>query len=172
MAEYTHVKHTFEQVYDEYSRILILGSLPSVKSRENGFYYGHPRNNFWKVLASLLQCPVPTTIEEKKVLLLTNHIAIWDVIDECEIKASSDSSIRNPIPADIGRLLRESNIQKIYANGATAGKYYRKLVEPQTGVSVEVLLSTSPGNCRFSFEELAENWSVILQHIERESKIE
>lgn len=166
MAEYTHVKHTFDPVYDEHSRILILGSLPSVKSRENGFYYGHPRNNFWKVLAELLRCPVPVTIEEKKSMLLKNHIAIWDVIDECEIKASSDSSIRNPIPADIPRLLQESNIQKIYANGATAGKYYRKLVEPYTGVPVEVLLSTSPGNCRFSFEELVENWSVILQHIE------
>ncbi len=162
MAEYTYVKHTFEPVYNEHSRILILGSLPSVKSRENGFYYGHPRNNFWKVLSLLLQWPLPETIEEKKAMLLANHIAIWDVIDQCEIKASSDSSIRNPVPTDIPGLLENTSIKKIYANGATAGKYYRKLVEPQTGVPVEVLLSTSPGNCRFSFEELVENWSAIL----------
>lgn len=165
MAEYTHVKHTFEPVYDEHSRILILGSLPSVKSRENGFYYGHPRNNFWKVLAVLLQWPLPGTIEEKKAMLLANHIAIWDVIDQCEIKASSDSSIRNPIATDIPRLLKETNINRIYANGTTAGKYYKKLVEPLTELPIEILLSTSPGNCRFTFEELLENWSVILKEL-------
>lgn len=165
MAEYTHVKHTFEPVYDEHSRILILGSLPSVKSRENGFYYGHPRNNFWKVLASLLHCTLPVSVEEKKAMLLANHIAIWDVIDRCEIKASSDSSIRNPVATDIPKLLKETNIKRIYANGATAGKYYRKLLEQQTKQPIEILLSTSPGNCRFSFEELLQNWSAILKEL-------
>lgn len=165
MAEYTHVKHTFEPVYDEWSEILILGSLPSVKSREQGFYYGHPQNRFWKILASLLQCQIPITIEEKKNMLLSNHIAIWDVIDQCDIKASSDSSIRNPIAADIPKLLRKTNIKRIFANGEAAGKYYRKLVEPVTQREIEVLLSSSPGNCRFSFEELLVNWGVILEAI-------
>ena len=101
MAEYQHIYHTFEPVYDEESKILILGSFPSVKSREQGCYYGHARNRFWRVLAALLSCEEPESIEEKKNMLLTNNIAIWDVIDSCDIKGSSDSSIRNVVPADI-----------------------------------------------------------------------
>ena len=163
MAEYEHVKHTFEPVYDEESKILILGSLPSVKSREQGFYYGHPQNRFWKVLAKLLEWEEPVTIEEKKTMLLKNRIAIWDVLESCDIKGSSDSSIKNPVAADIPGLLKKTKIEKIYVNGTTAGKYYKKYILPVTGVDAVVLQSTSPLNCRYDMDKLTENWSVIME---------
>ena len=120
MTEYEHIEHTFAPVYDADSLVLILGTLPSVKSRENHFYYGHKQNRFWKVMADLCGEPVPETIEEKKKMLLTHHIAIWDVIQSCDIKGSSDSSIRNVEPTDIRRILAESQITRIYANGNKA----------------------------------------------------
>ncbi len=166
MAEYEYVKHTFEPVYDEKSKILILGSLPSVKSREQGFYYGHPQNRFWKVLAKLLEWEEPVTIEEKKTMLLKNRIAIWDVLESCDIQGSSDSSIKNPVAADIPGLLKKTNIKKIYVNGTTAGKYYKKYILPSTGIAAVVLQSTSPLNCRYNMDKLAENWSIILEDIE------
>lgn len=165
MAQYEHVKHTFEPVYDESSRILILGSLPSVKSREQGFYYGHPQNRFWKVLAGLLEVEEPGTIEEKKKMLLKNGIAIWDVLESCDIQGSSDSSIKNPVAADIPGLLKKTKIEKIYVNGNAAGKYYKKYILPLTGREAVVLQSTSPLNCRYNMEKLMENWSVILKDI-------
>ena len=163
MAEYEHVKHTFEPVYDEESKILILGSLPSVKSREQGFYYGHPQNRFWKVLAKLLEWEEPVTIEENKTMLLKNRIAIWDVLESCDIKGSSDSSIKNPVAADIPGLLKKTKIEKIYVNGTTAGKYYKKYILPVTGVDAVVLQSTSPLNCRYDMDKLTENWSLIME---------
>lgn len=166
MTQYEHVRHTFEPVYDKNSKILILGSLPSVKSREQGFYYGHPQNRFWKVLAGLLEWEEPTSIEEKKRMLLNNRIAIWDVLESCDIIGSSDSSIKNPMPADIPGLLERTNITKVYVNGATAGKYYKKYILPVTGIEAVVLQSTSPLNCRYTMEKLTENWSIILQEIE------
>lgn len=165
MAEYVHVKHTFEPVYAGNSKILILGSLPSVKSREEGFYYGHPQNRFWKVLARLLEWDEPDTIEEKKKMLLENKIAIWDVLESCDIIGSSDGSIKNPVAADIPGLLEKTNIKKIYVNGTTAGKYYKKYIFPITGMEATVLQSTSPLNCRYTMEKLTENWSIIMQEI-------
>lgn len=167
MAEYEHVKHTFEPVYDENSKILILGSLPSVKSREQGFYYGHPQNRFWKVLAKLLEWEEPVSIEEKKKMLLENKIAIWDVLESCDIQGSSDSSIKNPVAADIPGLLKRTKIDKIYVNGTTAGKYYKKYVFPLTGMEAVVLQSTSPLNCRYNMEKLAKNWEVVLEEIRK-----
>ena len=123
---YTHVSHDFEPVFDENSKVLILGTFPSVKSRENQFYYGHPQNRFWKVIAGLTESEVPQTIEEKKKLLLEHGIAIWDVIESCDIIGSSDSSIKNVVPADIERVVANSKIQNIYANGGTAKKLYEK----------------------------------------------
>jgi len=166
MAEYKHVKHTFESIYNEKSKILILGSLPSVKSREQGFYYGHPQNRFWKVLAGLLKWEEPVTIEEKKKMLLENKIAIWDVLESCDIQGSSDSSIKNAVAADIPGLLEKTKIEKIYVNGTTAGKYYKKYLYPLTGMEAVVLQSTSPLNCRYNLEKLTVNWSVILQNIQ------
>lgn len=135
--EYEHVEHTFAPVYDADSRVLILGTLPSVKSRENHFYYGHKQNRFWKVMADLCGEPVPEPIEEKKAMLLAHHIVVWDVIQSCDIKGSSDSSIRNVEPTDIQRLLTESKITGIYAT---------------------VLPSTSPANAAWSLQKLCEAW--------------
>ncbi|MBE5952410.1 MAG: DNA-deoxyinosine glycosylase [Lachnospiraceae bacterium] len=158
MGEYSHLSHGFLPVYDEESKILILGSFPSVKSREQGFYYGHPHNRFWKVVAALCEEPVPKTIEEKKTMLLKHHIAIWDVIDSCDIIGSSDSSIKNVVPADIAGLLQKTKIERIFANGKTTEKLYNKYVKEQTGKKITVLPSTSPANAVCSLDKLAEVW--------------
>lgn len=163
MGEYSHISHTFLPVYDENSKVLILGSFPSVKSREQGFYYGHPQNRFWKVLAAALECEVPKTIEEKKAMLLTNHIAIWDVIDSCDIIGSSDSSIKNVVPADIAGVLSKTKITRIFANGKTAGNLYKKFSEESTGLPAEVLPSTSPANAACSLEKLIDVWGQELR---------
>lgn len=159
--EYKHITHTFEPVYDADSRILILGTLPSVKSRENNFYYGHKQNRFWKLLANLLEEPQPVTIEEKKCMLLKHHIAIWDVIQSCDIKGSSDSSIKNVEPTDIRRILAAADIKQIYANGNKAGQLYKKYQQPVTGREAIVLPSTSPANAAWTFDRLCEKWKII-----------
>ena len=161
--EYEHIVHSFEPVYDKASEILILGTLPSVKSRENNFYYGHKQNRFWKVLATLLKEPVPDTIEEKKAMLLTHRIAMWDVIQSCDIKGSSDSSIKNVQPTDIGMILEKTNITRIYANGNKAGQLYKRYQFPVTGIEAMVLPSTSPANAAWSLERLCEAGHVILE---------
>lgn len=163
MAESSRQTHEFAPVYDEHSRILILGTFPSVKSREQHFYYGHPQNRFWKVLASLTQWPqIPQTIEEKKQMLLQNGIAIWDVIQSCDIAGSSDSSIKNVVPSDIGSILKNSGIKRIYANGNMAKKLYEKYILPEIGVPIIGLPSTSPANAAYSLERLKESWKQIL----------
>ncbi len=161
--EYEHIVHSFEPVYDKDSEILILGTLPSVKSRENNFYYGHKQNRFWKVLATLLKEPVPDTIEEKKAMLLAHRIALWDVIQSCDIKGSSDSSIKNVQPTDIGMILEKKNVTQIYANGNKAGQLYKRYQFPVTGIEATVLPSTSPANAAWSFDRLCEAWRVILE---------
>ena len=161
--EYEHIVHSFEPVYDKASEILILGTLPSVKSRENNFYYGHKQNRFWKVMADLCGEPVPETIEEKKKMLLAHHIAVWDVIQSCDIKGSSDSSIRNVEPTDIRRILAESQITRIYANGNKAGELYRKYQLPLTGIEATVLPSTSPANAAFTMPRLLDAWGTALE---------
>lgn len=157
--------HEFAPVYDERSKILILGTFPSVKSRESHFYYGHPQNRFWKLLAALMDWQVPQTIEEKKEMLLQNHIAIWDVIQSCDIVGSSDSSIRNVVPSDIDRILKNSQIQKIYANGNTAKKLYEKYVMTGTRVPIVGLPSTSPANAAYSLERLQQSWGQIRDEL-------
>ena len=159
---YQHLEHTFGPVYDEHSEILILGTFPSVKSRENHFYYGHPQNRFWKLLARLTEEPVPGTVEEKKALLLKHHIALWDVVQSCDIIGSSDSSIKNVVPADIARILRESSVQKIYANGDKAYSLYKKYCEKETGKEAEKLPSTSPANAIFTLDRLTESWGAKI----------
>ena len=163
--EYEHIVHSFEPVYDKASEILILGTLPSVKSRENNFYYGHKQNRFWKVLATLLKEPVPDTIEEKKAMLLAHRIAMWDVIQSCDIKGSSDSSIKNVQPTDIGMILEKTNITRIYANGNKAGQLYKRYQFPITGIEATVLPSTSPANAAWSLARLCEAWKTILHDL-------
>ena len=157
--EYEHIVHSFEPVYDKVSEILILGTLPSVKSRENNFYYGHKQNRFWKVLATLLKEPVPDTIEEKKAMLLAHRIALWDVIQSCDIKGSSDSSIKNVVPTDLGQIISNSRIERVYCNGAASGNYYKKYQQKVLGIEAEVLPSTSPANAAYSLDRLIGIWS-------------
>lgn len=156
--EYTHIIHPFPPLYDASSQILILGSLPSVKSREQMFFYGHPQNRFWKVIAAVLNEEVPVTIEEKKQMLLKHHIALWDTIYSCDIIGSSDSSIKNVIPTDLKRIIGESCITRVFCNGKTSGKYYEKYQEKVLGVKAQVLPSTSPANAAFSLEKLIQIW--------------
>lgn len=158
MAKYEHITHSFEPVFEKDSRILILGSLPSVKSREQGFYYGHPRNRFWRVLAGITGEEVPNTIEEKKKFLLKNQFAVWDVIASCDIIGSSDSSIKNVEPVEIQKIMDSCSIEKICVNGKTAGKLYRKYLQPATGMEAVELPSTSPANAAWSLERLVEEW--------------
>ena len=152
------IKHEIEPVYDKNSRILILGSFPSVKSREAGFFYGHPQNRFWKVLAGICKEAVPQTVEEKKCFLLRNGIAVWDVIAECDITGSSDSSIRNVKPADIRRILDAAKIERICCNGATAYRLYEKYLFPLCKREAVKLPSSSPANAAWSAERLMEEW--------------
>lgn len=162
MAEYEHHNQPFTPVYDENSKVLVLGTFPSVKSRENNFYYGHPQNRFWKVMAALFDEPLPQTVEEKKTLVLSHHIAIWDVIESCDIIGSSDSSIKNVIPADIAGLLAKTRIERIYVNGNLAKRLYDSFALPVTGIEAIKLPSTSPANAKFRLNQLIENWQVIL----------
>ena len=161
--EYTHVTHTFGPVYDDASRILILGSFPSVKSREQQFYYGHPQNRFWKVLAAVFEDTLPETIPQKKAFLLEHHIALWDVIAECDIAGSSDSSIKNVVPAELSVILDHAPIRTIYANGAKAYDLYQKYTYPVTGRDIRKLPSTSPANAAFQMERLLGAWQEILE---------
>lgn len=157
------VTHTFAPVFDRNSRILILGTFPSVKSRENQFYYGHPQNRFWKVAAALTGGAIPQTIEEKKKLLLAGHIAVWDVIASCEIEGSSDSSIRNVVPNDIAGLLGQTNIQAVFCNGGKAYELYAKYCEKACGRQAVKLPSTSPANAAWSLERLTESWRTAIE---------
>ena len=160
--EYTHVKHPFGPLYDRDSRILILGSLPSVASRKQNFYYGHPANRFWKVLSALFDEEIPETVSEKKALLKRHHIALYDVIEECDIKGSSDASIRNVKPADLREIIDNTEIRKVFCNGRLAGDLYRKYHEEITGIKAAVLPSTSPANAAYDQNKLLRCWKEIL----------
>ena len=154
-------EHGIPPVYDANSRVLILGSFPSVKSREQQFFYGHPQNRFWRVLAAVLKCPVPETVAEKKAMLLAHGVALWDVIARCEISGSADASIHDPAPNDLTEILQTAKIQRIFCSGGTADELYRKLILPRTGIAAEKLPSTSPANARWTLEKLIDAWSVI-----------
>lgn len=164
MQEYKRITHTFEPIYDENSRILILGSFPSVKSRENQFYYGHPQNRFWKVIAHVTGNKMPETIEEKKGMLIENGIAIWDVIHSCSIIGSSDTSIKDVVVNDFTEILSKSKITKIYVNGTKAYELYHKYAEKKTGMKAIKLPSTSPANAAWNLERLYKAWSEIMNH--------
>ena len=156
--------HEFEPVYDKDSQILILGSFPSVKSREQQFYYGHPQNRFWKVTAGVCKEEVPTTIEEKKAFLLRNHIAVWDVIESCDIVGSSDSSIKNVVANDMDVILRVANIRAIYANGDKAYQLFLKYCKKEGQPEVYKLPSTSPANAAWNVERLMETWGEAIRN--------
>ena len=158
-----HIIHPIPPFYDETSQILILGSFPSVKSRESRFFYGHPQNRFWKLMTLLYgEEAVPVTIEEKAALLKRHHIAAWDSIHACDIQGSSDSSIRNVEPNDFGPILSAAPIRQIFTNGKKSHEIYQKYCLPQTGREDICLPSTSPANAAWSLERLAEAWKIIL----------
>ena len=146
-----------------HSRILILGSFPSVKSREAMFFYGHPQNRFWKVVSAVYDEPVPMTIPERKAFLLRNRIAAWDVIASCRIEGSSDASIRDVTANDLRPILAKAPITQIYVNGRTAEKMYRKYTEPVTGRECVCLPSTSPANAAWNLERLVDAWRGIRE---------
>ncbi len=163
--------HPFPPVYDANSRILILGTFPSVKSREGEFYYHHPQNRFWRVISGLLREDLPITIEDKRQLLLRNRIALWDVIRSCEITGSSDSSIRNVVTNDIDSLLKQVRIREVYANGGTAFRLYQRYILPVTGKNIISLPSTSPANAACSLEQLMSRWRVIRTELEQPEEV-
>ena len=155
------VTHPIPPLFDASSRILILGSFPSVKSREGLFFYHHPQNRFWKVLAGVLEEPVPGSIEEKKIFLLKHRIALWDVIASCTIEGSSDSTIKNVVPNDLSGILSAADISRIFCNGGASFQYYKKYQEPRTGRAAVRLPSTSPANAAWSLDRLTREWAVI-----------
>ena len=158
--------HTIEPIFDQNSKVLILGTFPSVKSREAQFYYHHPQNRFWRVIAQLTGYPVPESIEDKTKMLLENKIALWDVLASCQIKGSSDSSIRNEEPNDIKIILDNAPIRRIFANGDKAYRLYLKHLYKITGAEITRLPSTSPANAAWTMDMLIEDWKQILSPIE------
>ena len=154
--------HPFPPTWDEHSEILILGSFPSVKSREMAYFYGHPQNRFWRLVAALYEDDTPQTVEERRSFLLRHHIALWDVIASCTIVGSSDSSIRDAMPNDIHPILAGAPIREIYTNGQTSFRLYRKYLLPEIGREAVCLPSTSPANAAWSFDRLLSAWSAIL----------
>lgn len=165
------ISHTFAPVFDSRSKVLILGTMPSPKSRENGFYYSHPQNRFWKVMAQLLQEEIPETAAEKKSMMLRHGIALWDVLAQCDIKGADDNSIQNPVANDIKGLIEQTGIKAVFTTGATAARLYEKLVLEKTGVPAKRLLSTSPANCRFSVEMLVEDYRAVLEYLKDDEDI-
>ena len=161
MAE--QIIHPIPPLYNAHSRVLILGSFPSVKSREAAFFYGHTQNRFWPLLAALTGYPVPSTVEEKKALILENGFALWDTIGSCEITGSSDSSIKNAVPNDLTPILTGANIQAIYCNGTASWNLYQKYLYPVTGIAAGKLPSTSPANAAWNMDRLKAAWQVILE---------
>ncbi len=160
------LSHPIPPLYDEHSKILILGSFPSVKSREQQFFYGHKQNRFWRVLAQVLECETPTDIQQKKAMLIGNHIAVWDVISACDIEGSSDSSIKNVIANDIAGLVQGSGIEKIYGNGEKACRLYDKYCKGKAKKEIIKLPSTSPANAAYSMEKLIEHWQIIKKDVD------
>ncbi len=163
MATYQHISHGFEPVFNERCRVLVLGSFPSVLSRKNSFYYGNPQNRFWNVLAEWAGEGVPETTSQKKELLLQNGIALWDVIQECDIKGSSDASIKNVEPVAIDRIIEVAPIERVICNGAAAGRLYKKYLLYKVSITAEVLPSTSPANATWSLERLTQKWAEALK---------
>jgi len=159
------IVHPIPPLFDGNSKILILGSFPSVKSREAGFFYGHPQNRFWKVVSGVLKWELPKTVEEKKAMLFSNNIALWDVIGKCDITGSADSAISNPKANDLGLILKSAEIKAIFTNGRKAQELYKKQIEPEIGISAIYLPSTSPANAAWSIEKLIDEWNIIKEYL-------
>lgn len=160
------MNHPIPPVYNRDSKILILGSFPSVKSREQQFFYGHKQNRFWRVMAQVLECEVPQDIPQKRAMLIKHHVAVWDVIASCEIIGSSDASIRDVVPNDLSDILSSADIKAIYTNGGKAYQLYQKYIFPVNGREAYPLPSTSPANAAYSLEKLVDSWKVIRKPLD------
>lgn len=165
------VVHPIEPLFDEKSETLILGSFPSVKSREAMFFYGHKQNRFWPLLARIFEWKTPVTVEEKRKLILDNHLALWDVIHSCEIAGSADSTIKNVVPNDLSVILEKAPIRRIFVNGKKAFALYQKYMEPAIGISARVLPSTSPANASYSPDRLYDIWKKEIKGEAKEKEI-
>ena len=155
------IVHPIPPLFNAESEVLILGSFPSVKSREAAFFYGHPQNRFWAVIAEIFGTEKPVTVEDKKELILSNKLALWDVIAQCEIEGSADSTITDVTATDLSVILENSNVKRIFVNGKTAEKYYNKYTYPKTGIKAVCMPSTSPANAAWNVEKLVEKWKII-----------
>ena len=165
MAQVEHIEHGIEPVFDERSEVLVLGTMPSPASREAAFFYGHPRNRFWPVLAALFDEPVPEDNAERTDLLLRHHIALWDVLASCDIEGASDASIANARPNDFSRILGTAPVRRVFCTGATSARLYGKLCEPDTGIAAEKLPSTSPANAAWSLPRLVEAYRPVAEAV-------
>lgn len=155
--------HPIPPLYNENSEKLILGSFPSIKSREAMFFYGHPQNRFWKLIAKIFDEETPNTIEEKTKLILTHNLSLWDSIHSCVITGSSDSSVKDVVANNLSVILNNSRVGQIYCNGALSHKMYMKYIYPQTKIKAVKLPSTSPANAAFSIDRLYEQWKIIAE---------
>ena len=165
-ATHMEVMHTFEPIYDGNSKVLILGTMPSVRSRAENFYYMHPQNLFWRVLSNILAIQLPGTIADKKKMLLDNYMAIWDVLQSCEIEGSSDSTIRNPVANDFSGIIGKTQIKAIFTNGTKATDLYKRYCKKSTGIHSIYLPSTSPANRKnYDFNKVCHEWKQILDNI-------
>ena len=165
-SSYNEVTHNFKPVFDRKSRVLILGTMPSVRSRAENFYYMHPQNLFWKVISSILAVQIPLTVDAKKKMLIQSHIALWDVLKSCEIEGSSDSSIRRPVANDLSCVLDKSDIKAIFTNGTRASELYKRYIKPSTGIESIALPSTSPANRKYyNFDSICAIWKQILGYL-------
>lgn len=163
--ETEYITHNFRPIYDKSSRVLLLGTMPSPKSREIGFYYGHPRNRFWKVVSDVCGEEMPQTKEERIGFCLRNKLAVWDVLEGCEIRGADDSSIRSPKANDMSLILNHADIRAVFATGTKAYQLYQRYCYPKTGMAAVCLPSTSPANCRVSYEELYKAYSQIIEYL-------
>jgi len=163
-----HSVHNIPPLFDERSEVLILGSFPSVKSREGRFFYHHPQNRFWKVMAAILKAPLPQTVEEKRLMLISNRVALWDVVESCDIRGSGDSSIRNVIPNNLEIITGSAPIRRVFTNGGTAHRLYQRFCETTTGLTAFCLPSTSPANAAFTLERLVDRWLVVSDTLDKQ----
>ena len=161
--EYENIIHPIPPFYDENSKVLILGSFPSIKTRESGFFYGHKQNRFWTLMSELFHEKKPDSVEEKKALLKKHRLALWDSIHSCDIVGSSDSSIKNAVPNDFSEILNTADIKHIFTNGKQSHSVYSRYCLPNTGIEDICLPSTSPANAAWTLEKLVQAWSVILE---------
>ena len=161
-AAYTPVGPGFAPLFGNHAKALILGSFPSPKSREQGFYYGNPQNRFWRLLAFITNAPEPKTIAEKTALILQNDLALWDTVQSCEIRGASDASMRHVQPNDVAALVRRLGVQAVFCNGAASGRVYAKYAQAAAGIPAVVLPSTSPANAAWSMERLQQAWGSEL----------